>query len=57
MQPERRIAFLYRAEQILVPLDWEIRVVPALQQQLSAAEGNRLVDLPENLSEAENISF
>ena len=56
MQPERRIPLLYRAEQILVPLDGQIRVVPALQQQLSPAERNRLVDLPENLSETENVS-
>ena len=48
---------LHRAEQILVPLEREIRVVAALQQQLVPADGNRLVDLPEDLLEAEHVAF
>ena len=57
MQPKRRIPFLDGAEQILVPLERQIRVVTALQQQLSAAERDRLVDLAEDLSEAQHVSF
>ena len=46
-----------RAEQILVPLDRQIGIVAALQQQLVAADGDRLVDLAEDLLEAEHVAF
>ena len=57
VQPERRIALLDRAEEILVPLERQIRIVAALQQQLPAAERERLVDLPEDFLEAEDVAF
>src|SRR5438874_1340220 len=57
MEPKRRIARFDGAEQILVPAQRQIRVVAALQQQLHAANLDRLVDLPENLVESENISI
>ena len=57
MQLERRIALLHRAEEILVPLDRQIGVVAALQQELHAADGDRFVDLAEDLVEAEDIPF
>ena len=57
VQPERRIPFLDGAEQILVPLERQVRVVAALQQQLPAAERDRLVDLAEDLLEAEHVPF
>ena len=57
VQPERRITLLHRAEQVLVPLERQVGIVPALQQQLTAAERDRLVDLPEDLVEAEDVAF
>ena len=54
---ERRIALLDRAEQILVPRQRQVGIVAALQQQLDAADGDRLVDLPEQLVEAEDVAF
>src|SRR5436309_5025 len=42
------VARLDRAEQILVVVDAEIRVVTALHQQSGAAEGDRLFDLLED---------
>ncbi len=57
VQLERRIALLHRAEQILVPLERQVGIVAALQQQLHAAERDRLVDLPEDLLEAEDVAF
>ena len=57
VQPERRIALLDGAEQILVPLDRQVGIVAALQQQLPAAERDRLVDLAEDLLEAEDVAF
>ena len=57
VQLERRIALLHRAEEILVPLDRQVGVVAALQQQLHAADGDRLVDLAEDLVEAEDVAF
>ena len=51
------IALLHRAEQILVPLDRQIGIVAALQQQLHAAERDRLVDLAEDLLEAEHVAL
>ena len=51
------IARLDRAEQILVPLERQIGVVAALQQQLAAAERDRLVDLAEDLLEPEHVAF
>src|SRR3954467_15133581 len=57
MQLEGGIPLLDRAEQVLVPLDRQIRIVPALQQQLHAAERDRLVDLAEDLLEPEDVAF
>ena len=45
VQLELRIARLHRAKQILVPLNRQVGIVAALQQQLVAADGDRLVDL------------
>src|SRR5215207_2189698 len=56
MQPERRISRLHRFEKILVPLDWQVGIVPALQQQLPASELDRLVDLAEDLLEAQDVA-
>ena len=56
MQLERRVTRFHRTEQILVPRDGQVRVVSALQQQLVATNGNRLVDLLEDLLEAEDIT-
>ena len=56
VQLERRIALLDRAEQILVPRQRQVGIVAALQQQLDAADGDRLVDLPEDLVEAEHVA-
>src|SRR5262249_54504653 len=57
MKPERRIPGLDCTEQVLVPLDWQVRVVTSLQQQLTAAEGHRLVDLTEHLLEPEDVTL
>ena len=51
------IALLDRREEVLVPLERNVRIVAALQQQLGAAEANRLFDLPENLLEAERVAL
>ena len=51
------IALLDRAEQILVPRQRQVGIVAALQQQLHAADGDRLVDLAEQLVEAEHVAF
>ena len=57
VQLERRdSAALIGAEQILVPRQRQIGIVAALQQQLHAADGDRLVDLPEQLLEAEHVA-
>src|SRR6187551_1702500 len=57
MELELRVARLHTAEQILVPLEREIRIVTSLQQQLSATKFDRLVDLPVDLLEAEDVTF
>src|SRR5262245_4659388 len=57
MQLEFRVPCFHRPEQILVPLNRQIRIVAALQQELVAADGNRLVDLPEDLLETEDVPF
>ncbi len=57
VQLERRIAILDRAKQILVPGERQVRIVPALQQQLHAADLDRLVDLAEQLVEPEDVAF
>ena len=54
---KRRITFLDRAEQIFVPRQRQIRIVAALQQQLHAADRDRLVDLAEQLVEAQDVAF
>ena len=57
VQLERGIALLDAAEQILVPRQRQIGIVAALQQQLHAADGDRLVDLAEELVEAEHVAL
>ena len=57
VQLEAGIAALHRAEQILVPADRDVGIVSALQQELHAAEPDRLVDLREDLVEAERVAF
>ncbi len=57
MQAKRRIALLDGAKEILVPLERQVGVVTALEQQLTAAERDRLVDLAEDLLEAEHVAF
>ena len=54
---ERGIALLDGPEQIFVPGERQVGIVAALQQQLHAADGDRLVDLPEQLVEAEHVAF
>ena len=56
VQLEVRIARLHAAEQVLVPRDRQVGVVAALQQQLVAAERDRLVDLAVDLVEAEDVA-
>src|SRR5206468_1266466 len=57
VQFEIRIAGLDGAKQILVPRERQIRIVSALQQQLDAADCDRLVDLSKQLVEAEDVAF
>ena len=57
VQLEVGIALLDRAEQIFVPRQRQIGIVAALQQQLHAADGDRFVDLPEQLVEAEDVAL
>ena len=56
VQAKCRVALLDGAEQILVPLNRQVGVVAALQQQLVAADRDRLVDLAEDLLEAEDVA-
>ena len=48
---------LHRPEQIFVPRERQVGIVPALQQQLHAAQRARLFDLLEDLVEAEHVAF
>src|SRR5262245_5666268 len=57
MQPELRIAHFDLAEQILVPLERDIRVVTALQEQLHATHAYGLFNLPEDLVETERVAL
>ena len=57
VQLEVGIALLDRAEQILVPRQRQVGIVTALEQQLHAADGDRLVDLPKHLVEPEHVPF
>src|SRR5215208_4578512 len=57
VQLEGGIPRLHSPEQILVPRNRQIGVVTTLQQQLVAADGNRLVNLAEDLVEGENVSI
>ena len=56
VQLELGIARLDRAEQILVPGQRQIGIVAALHQHLHAADGDGLVDLAEQLLEAEDVA-
>src|SRR5260221_14379309 len=57
MELERRVSSLDRPEEIFIPLERKIRVVASLQQELDAADGDRLLDLREQLVEAEHVPF
>ena len=57
MEPELRIPCLDGTEQILVPLERKVRIVPSLEEQLPATERDGLVDLLEDLLEAEDVAF
>ena len=57
VQAELGISSLDGAEQVLVPGEGNIGIVSALKQQLVAADGNRLVDLPEDLIEGEDVAL
>ena len=46
---------LHPAEELLVPLDAQVGVEAALQQDLDAAQGHRLVDLPGQLLAGEDV--
>ena len=56
VQLEGRVAGLHRAKEVFVPSDRQVRVVPALQQQLTAADADGLVDLLEDLVEAQDVA-
>ena len=56
MQLERRIPLLDRPEQIFIPGQRQIRVVAALEQELNAADRDRLVDLSKQLVEPEHVA-
>ena len=57
VQFERRIAGLDGAKEIFIPGQRQVRIVPALEQQLHAADRNRLVDFAEQLLEPEHVPF
>ena len=57
VEPEVGVPGLDRREQVLVPLEGEIGVVPALQQELIAPDRARLVDLAEQLVEAQHVAL
>ena len=57
VQLEIGIAILHRAKEIFVPRERQIGVVAALQEQLHAADFDSLVNLPEDLREAEHVPF
>ena len=57
VQLEIGIALLDRAEEIFVPRERQVGVVAALQEQLHAADFDGLVNLPEDLLEAEHVAF
>jgi hypothetical protein len=54
---ENGISGLHSAKEIFVPVQRQVGIVPALQQQLPAPECDRLVDLPEDLLEPEHVPF
>ncbi len=54
MQPQRRIHLLQAAQQLLVEVDAQTRMQPALQQQLVGAQFERTVDLLAILGECGN---
>ena len=55
VQLEVRVACLHGTKQVLVPRDRQIGVVPALQQELTAADADGLVDLAEDLVEPQHV--
>ena len=52
-----RMVRLDVAQEIQVPLERDVRIVPALNQDLHAAEGLGLVDLRADLLERERVPF
>ena len=57
VQLERGIPAFDGTKQIFVPRERQVRVVPALHQQLHAADRDRFIDLAEQLVEAEDVAF
>jgi hypothetical protein len=55
VQLEVRVACLHGTKQVLVPPDRQIGVVPALQQELTAADADGLVNLAEDLVEPQHV--
>ena len=52
-----RVMLLDVAHQLEVPLERDVGVVPALEQDLHAADRLALVDLGADLLEAEHVAF
>src|SRR5687767_13598970 len=57
MELELRISHLDRTEQVLIPLQRQVRVVSTLQQKLYTANGDCFVDLAEDLVESEDVAI
>ena len=57
MQLERGVSGLDRSKEILVPGNRQVWVVPALEEKLIAADGDRLFDLAQDLFKAKNVPF
>src|SRR5262249_41660757 len=56
VQLEVWIPRLDGAEEVFVPRQRQIRIMPTLQQQLNAAYGDGLVDLAEDVFESEHVA-
>src|SRR5205807_10386239 len=52
---KRGIPLLDRAEQIFVPGERQIRIVPTLEQKLHTADGHGFVDLAKQFVESEDV--
>ena len=56
VQLEVWITRLDRAKEVLIPLERQVRVVTALQQQLHAPDRDGLVDFPKQLVKTEHVT-